>query len=127
MRRAFLMTVLVVLALPRLAHGQVTGVWRGQSICAWDRAGCVDETVVYYISATTKSGIASIRADKIVNGETVTMGMAEWNFDPDSHTLTWKMPRQTWLLKIDGDVIEGTLTLADKTVVRRMTLRRMGD
>jgi len=37
--------------------------------------------------------------------------------------LVWEMPRQTWLLNVKGTAIEGTLTLADKTVVRRMTLK----
>jgi hypothetical protein len=40
------------------------------------------------------------------------------------HTLTWETAPRTWLLKIQGDTMEGTLTLTDKTVVRRVTLKR---
>jgi hypothetical protein len=54
----------------------------------------------------------------------VTVGTGEWQYDAQHHTLIWETPHQTWLLKIDGDTIEGTLTLADRTVVRRMTLKK---
>ena len=125
MQFGFGLTVLAIVAAPQLTQGQVAGVWRGESICGPDRAGCVDEKVVYYIGAiAVKAGVASIRADKIVNGQAVTMGTGEWTYDAQHHTLIWETPHQTWLLKIDGDTIEGTLTLADGTVVRRMTLKR---
>jgi hypothetical protein len=84
----------------------------------------VDENVIYYISETASSARVSIRADKIVDGQAITMGTGEWQHDADHHTLTWETPRQTWLLRVAGESIEGTLTLADKTVVRRMTLKR---
>jgi hypothetical protein len=125
MRFAFVLTVLATVAAPGLAHAQVAGVWRGESICASHGGACVDERVVYDVSAIPeKAGVVSIRADKIVNGQAVTMGTGEWTLDAEHHTLTWETPRQTWLLKIEGHTIEGTLTLADKTVVRRMSLKR---
>ena len=64
-----------------------------------------------------------IRADKIGNGQPNTMGTGEWKHDAERHVLVWEMPPQTWLLNVKGTAIEGTLTLADKTVVRRMTLK----
>ena len=121
----FGLAVLAVAVASPSIEGQVAGVWRGESICAPDRAGCVDEKVVYYISAIEgRAGVVSIRADKIVNGRAVTMGTGEWQHDAEHHALIWETPRQTWLLKIDGDTIDGTLALADKTVVRRMTLKK---
>jgi hypothetical protein len=124
-RFAVVLTVLAVVAAPGLALAQVAGVWRGESICASHGGVCVDERVVYYISAIAeKAGVVSIRADKIVNGQAVTMGTSEWILDAEHDTLTWETPRQTWLLKLEGHTIEGILTLADKTVVRRMTLKR---
>jgi hypothetical protein len=69
MRFAFVLTVSSVVAAPTVIQDQVTGVWRGESICAAGRGACVDEQVVYYISAIAdKAGVVSIRADKIVNG-----------------------------------------------------------
>ena len=110
------------------ANNHVVGVWRGDSVCVSDRGACVDEKVIYYIGASaTGARAVSIRADKIVQGRAVTMGTGEWQYDTDHHTLTWETPRQTWLLTVAGDSIDGTLTLADKTVVRRMTLKRDHD
>jgi hypothetical protein len=34
------------------------------------------------------------------------------------------MPRQVWLLTVNGDRIEGKLTLADGMVFRKMTLQK---
>jgi hypothetical protein len=126
MRFSVVFTVLVLAAAPQATQsGQVAGVWRGESLCASGRGRCVDEKVVYYISAIAdKPGVVSIGADKIVNGQAVTMGTGEWKHDAEHHALIWETPRQTWLLKIEGDAIEGTLTLADKTVVRHITLKK---
>ena len=52
----------------------------------------------------------------------ITMGTGEWQYDRSQHALEWRTPRQVWLLKITGNRIEGTLTLADRTVFRKMTL-----
>jgi hypothetical protein len=129
MRFAFILSALTFVAAPiptrAQAQDQVAGVWRGDSLCASDGTACVNERVVYYITAIAgKAGVVTIRADKIVNGQAVTMGTAEWTHDTEHHTLIWETPRQTWLLKIDNDAIDGTLTLADKTVVRRMRLKK---
>jgi hypothetical protein len=124
MRFTVLFTLLTV-AAAQSTGGQVAGVWRGESICAADRGACVDEKVVYDISPIPeKTGVVLIRADKVVNGHAVTMGTGEWKHDAAHHTLSWETERQTWLLRIDGDTIDGTLTLADRTVVRRMTLKK---
>jgi hypothetical protein len=125
MRFATVLTVLAVSAAPQSTHDQIAGTWRGESLCASNRTACVDEKVVYYISAMAEHpGVVSIRADKIVNGQAITMGTGEWKYDTEHHALIWETPRQTWLLKVEADTIEGTLTLADNTVVRRMTLKK---
>ncbi len=48
------------------------------------------------------------------------MGTGEWRYD--GHTLEMRVPRRVWLLKVAGGRIDGTLTLADGTVFRKMTL-----
>ena len=99
---------------------KVAGTWRGESLCTEQApSACHDEQVVYYIKPV-KLDVYSIRADKIVNGKPVTMGEGEWQYDATTHALTW----QGWRLKVDGGTIDGTLTLPDKRVVRRMTLKR---
>ena len=116
---------LVLTAGPQSFQDQVAGVWRGESICVQRGTACADERVVYDIRVRAEhTGFVTIRADKIVDGHAVTMGTSEWRCDPDTHTLVWETPRQIWLIKVDGDTINGTLTLADHTLIRRVTLKR---
>jgi hypothetical protein len=101
------------------------GTWRGESLCAPGLSTCHDERVVYYIKhVPDRSDVFVIQADKIVNGETITMGTGEWRYDRDANTLEWKMPQQVWLLKIAGGRIEGTLKRTDGTILRKMTLEK---
>ena len=65
-----------------------------------------------------------IQADKIVDGKAVTRGTGEWHYDRELNTIEWRMPLQVWLLHVDGSRIEGTLTLADGNIARRMTLTK---
>jgi len=105
----------------------VAGTWRGQSVCTTDNPACQNETVVYYIKdVPDRPDLVFIQADKIVNGKAITMGSGQWRQDRAEHTLEWRMPQRVWLLKITGDRMEGTLTLADKTVARKMTLDKDG-
>jgi hypothetical protein len=123
-RLAYAFALFVLAVAPPSKDDHVIGIWRGDSLCVSRLSACVDEKVIYYISATATSTRVSIRADKIVGGKAITMGTGEWQYDADHHTLTWETPRQTWLLTVGDGSIEGTLSLADKTVVRRMTLKR---
>ena len=123
--RQFLLWSLVLTAGPQSFQDTVAGVWRGESICAQHGTACVDERVVYDISVKAEhAGFVTIRADKIVDGHAVTMGTSEWRCDPADNTLVWETPRQTWSMKVDGDTIDGKLIRADRTLIRRLTLKR---
>ena len=101
----------------------ITGTWRGQSVCVTEAAACRNENVVYYIKEVSgRTDVVLIQADRVVDGKTITMGSGEWQYHGAQHTLEWNTPRQVWLLRIAGTHIEGTLTLADKTTFRKMTL-----
>ena len=119
---------LLFLAIVSLAFAQPSGIagsWSGESLCATGAASCHDEKVVYSIQDVAgRTDVVIIRADKIVEGKAVTMGSGPWQYDRSRHTLQWKLPRQTWLLTIDGNKITGTLTMQDGTVFRRMALSR---
>ena len=108
------------------ADTPVAGIWRGESLCTSSASSsCHNETVVYYIEdVPNQPDLVTIRADKIVDGKPVTMGTGQWTRDRSHHTLEWRTSRQVWLLVIDGSRIEGTLTMADQTVVRKMTLKK---
>jgi len=101
------------------------GTWRGESLCAAGLLACHDESVVYYIKhVSNRSDFVFIQADKIVNGEPVTMGAGEWRYDRTANTLEWRMPQQVWFLKITGSRMKGTLKRTDGATLRNMTLEK---
>jgi len=107
------------------AASEAAGTWRGESHCAVQNSACREETVIYLIrDVPDRLETVFIQADKIVDGQRVTMGTSEWQYDRNRHTLKWSTPRQVWLLDISGSRITGTLTLADGTLFRRMELRK---
>jgi hypothetical protein len=103
----------------------VAGTWRGESVCAAKNSACRDESVTYYIrDIPGRLDTVVIQADKNVGGNAITMGTREWAYDRTRRTLEWRTPQQVWVLHVTDSRIEGTLTLADKTVFRTMTLER---
>jgi hypothetical protein len=107
------------------AQNSPFGIWRGESLCATAATSCHDEKVVYYIDPIAdKTDMVSVRADKIVDGKAITMGSGPWKYSRDAGTMSWESDQRIWLLHIDGARIEGTLTVPDKVVFRRMTLTR---
>jgi hypothetical protein len=101
------------------------GIWRGESKCVADAPACDDEQAVYYItSIPDRPGFVSVRADKIVDGKAITMGTGPWTWDNKQRTLLMEWRGQVWLMTMHGDHMDGKLTMADKTVFRRMSLTR---
>jgi hypothetical protein len=99
------------------------GTWHGVSTCLTDAPACQDEQVVYYIQPIpAHPDQLYLRADKIVDAGTVTIGSGPWSYDRKQQTLSLASSGQVWLLSIDGNRIEGSLTLDGKVVFRRMTL-----
>jgi hypothetical protein len=111
---------------PALAETSVlASTWRGDSVCATEASACHNERVVYYIKVVpNRPDLVLIQADKIVDGKPITMGTGEWQYDRVRSTLGWRMPKQVWLLKINGSRMEGTLKLTDGTVLRNMMLKK---
>jgi hypothetical protein len=104
---------------------KIAGTWRGDSVCFEKGTSCHDEIAVYRIAAISgKRGYLRVAAGKVVNGKEIVMGSREWRYDTGMHTLTVELPRGVITLKIDGDKAEGTFILPDKTVLRRITLKK---
>jgi hypothetical protein len=86
---------------------------------------CHDEIAVYRIATIPgKPDYLRVTGGKIVEGKEIVMGAGEWRYDSRRHTLSADLPRGVITLKMDGDRIEGTFTLPDKTVLRRITLKK---
>jgi hypothetical protein len=104
---------------------ELQGVWKGESTCVTSAAACVNETVVYYLEEVPgQPDQINVRADKIVDGKPITMGRGPWTLDRARRKLEWSVSGRLWSLSIDGRRMEGTLTLADGTVFRKMTLQK---
>ena len=102
---------------------KIAGVWRGDSVCQVKDSPCHDETNVYrFIAVAGKTGAFSVTASKIVDGREIVMGSSEWHYDAVKHELVSSMPAATLRLLVDGDKMDGTLTLLDGKVYRRIHL-----
>jgi hypothetical protein len=102
---------------------QLVGNWGGMSLCQVKPSACHDETVVYHLS-NPHDGKITIQADKIIDGKPVAMGTSAWTYDKPTRSLKWEMPRGTWKLVVDGDVMDGTLTGPDNVIFRKVHLQR---
>jgi len=110
---------------------ELVGTWRGTSVCA-DRVAapsCRDETVIYEFAAGAKPGAVHWKADKVVEGQRMSMGDSELAYDTGAQcwTAEFKSPRVhiVWCLKVDGDRLTGTgRLLPGKETVRRIDVRR---
>jgi hypothetical protein len=117
---------------------KLAGTWRGESLCVEkgdgdvksplqrsQNAACHDEVAVYRIAAIPgKPGTVMVSGGKVVNGKEIVMGTGEGRYDSAKRTLSVELPRWVITLKADGEKLEGTFTLPDKTVLRRITLKR---
>ncbi len=103
-----------------------TGDWRGNSVCQVRESACRDEESLYHVARLPgKPGWFSMKADKIVDGKPVTMGTVECSYDAQQHTLECALPRGVLRFTVEGSKMEGTMTLPDKTLWRKISLRKV--
>jgi hypothetical protein len=113
---------------PTSDESVLVGDWRGDSICQVRPSACHDEDSLYHFTKMdAKPGAYSLKADKIVNGQPVTMGTSDCSYDAKAQQLECLIPgrailRFTW----DSKEMRGTMTLTDKTLWRKLTLKKVG-
>lgn len=104
---------------------KIAGTWRGDSVCVEKGTSCHDEIAVYRIAIIPgKPDYLRVTGGRIVEGKEIVMGSGEWRYDSGRHSLTGDLPKGVITLKMDGDRIAGTFTLPDRTVLRRITLKK---
>ena len=101
----------VILLLVNAADvSAVVGEWIGKSVCVGNRAACVDEQNVYVFTPSASAGVVDCTAYKIVNGERVEMGRADYRYDDRTHRLTWEFKTGTthgfWEFVVSGTTME---------------------
>jgi hypothetical protein len=113
---------------PTSDESVLVGDWRGDSICQVRPSACHDEDSLYHFTKVDgKTGAYSLKADKIVNGQPETMGTLDCTYDTKAQALECSIParavlRFTW----EGKEMHGTMTLTDKTLWRKLTLKKVG-
>lgn len=104
---------------------QIVGTWRGSSQCAVKSSPCHDEINVYRFSKIpAKPGWFSGTGSKIVDGKEILMGQLNWTYDVTSHALKSESSGARFQLLVDGNKMDGILTLPDKSVYRRIHLEK---
>jgi hypothetical protein len=107
------------------SQSETAGTWRGNSECVLKNSPCRDEINVYRFSEIAgKPGWFSGIGSKLVDGKEISMGTLEWKYDAEKHMLRSENSGATFRLVVDGSRIEGSLTLADNTVYRRIHLKK---
>ena len=107
------------------ADSAIFGDWRGESICVVRESACHDEDSLYHVTKLAeKPGWVSIKLDKIVNGERVTMGVMDCSYGAAKQSLTCEFPRGVMRFTVSDNKMEGTMTLPDGTLWRKITLRK---
>jgi hypothetical protein len=111
----------------------IIGEWHGTSLCT-DRVaapGCNDEVVIYTFtrSADAPGSKVSLSADKVVNGQRITMGESDLSYDEKEQAWTFEFKNARnhilWAYAVQGDMLTGTLyNIADRKVLRRATATR---
>jgi hypothetical protein len=104
-------------------RSRIAGTWRGNSVCVVKNSPCHDEVNVYRFSeAAGKPNIFSVTAGKVVDGREIVMGTGEWKYDAEKQVVECEKP--TIRLTVNGDKMEGALTLKDGTDYRRIYLKK---
>ncbi len=103
----------------------ISGVWRGNSYCMVKGSPCREEANVYRFAAIEgKQDVFTVTASKIVDGKEVVMGEGEWTLDPPRHALVSVTSGGSLRFIVNGDAMDGMLSLPDGTPYRRILLKK---
>jgi hypothetical protein len=101
----------------------IAGTWRGGSTCLVKGSACRDEVNVYRFSKLAqRPGLFSVTASKVADGKEIVMGRGDWTYDAGKHVLECKSPEIRMV--VDGNRMQGDLTLPDGTAYRRISLKK---
>lgn len=110
---------------PADSRAEIIGAWRGESKCLVHPSPCNDE-VAYYVVRPVEGKADRVAVDgyKVVAGKPDFMGALDCSWNPQKHTATCEMPKGAWVLVISGKEMNGSITLTDGTLYRRMHLTK---
>jgi hypothetical protein len=102
------------------------GTWRGESKCLVRPSACNDENAVYRISAKGQlHDRVTVAAGKIVDGKEIMFGSSDCSYDARTNFLECPLPNGNSIhLEVNGDALDGKMTLHDGTLWRKISLHR---
>lgn len=110
---------------PGSGKSMLVGDWRGESICVAREGACHDEQAFYHVAdIPDKPGDLAITFSKVVDNKTIKMGTLDCQYDSAKNTATCVYPIGRWDLQFKDNEMNGTLTLTDKTLFRRVKLKK---
>jgi hypothetical protein len=72
----------------------------------------------------TSNGLC-LKADKIVDGQPVTMATIECSYDGGNRTLQCALPEGVLQFEVRENLMQGTMTLPDGTLWRKLSLKKV--
>jgi hypothetical protein len=97
--------------------------WRGHSVCVDNNSACRDEVNGCRFSKVARGpNQFSATASKVVDGKEVVMGSPAWKFDDEKRGL--ESQASAIRLVVNGNRMEGTVTLPGGAVYRRIYLMK---
>jgi hypothetical protein len=113
-------------ALGHVGHQQPTtllGRWVGDSHCVGAHPACHEEHVLYRIDSAGR-GRLTLRGSRIAGRDTVPMGDLSCAVTDLRLETVCRIPAGVWHFSVVHGRLEGVLTLADSTVMRRVVAHR---
>lgn len=101
------------------------GDWKGESKVLVRSSAAKDETVIWHVAKGKEAGKLRVTADKIVDGQSVSMGALDFKYDKIEKAIICAYAQGVWKVAIEGDELQGTLTRRDQTVFRKVMLTRV--
>jgi len=94
----------------------ITGTWKGISICQQKNSPCHDEIAAYHAEKTTVPGQYRFVMNKIVNGVEEEMGVTMFSFDgkKQAYISTDTVRNAVWQFTARGNNMDGTLMYQNK-------------
>jgi hypothetical protein len=110
---------------PNGVASEVTGTWRGHSVCAVKGSPCHDEVNVYRVSEIVgRPGWLLVTGIKIVSGQEIVMGTGEWKYDAEKRILESETLGAALRFSAQDTTLVGSFTLRDSTIYRRVYLKK---
>jgi hypothetical protein len=89
---------------------ELTGIWKGSSLCQVTSSPCHDEEVVYHISKGNTPDSFVLLMNKIVNGKEEEMGSLAGRYQADTKQLVCEQRKNAiWTFKWSKDHLQGNL------------------